>query len=86
MLSRPAQLNVHADELADRTSDLDTPEYQEFDTNTVSLILNGNTITSKATSQLHEASLSQQLREYLLVKCNWQDHIPDLIWARHLIT
>lgn len=64
LLSRPSQLNVHADELVGRTAELEIPEYQEFDANKMSLVLNGYTISSKATLQLREASLSQmQLTE-----------------------
>jgi hypothetical protein len=79
-LSREAQLNVVADQLATGTEDQPTPAYTSFPANKANLQIQGQAITADMTHQLRQAYLSQNMREYLIEKHSWKQNVPDLIW------
>ena len=74
-LSRPAQLNVRADEYA-HGQDL---QYDELCQNPVSLNLGNYIITRYYKTQLRSASRSPNLRKYLVSKFLWKFTTPDLV-------
>lgn len=81
LLSRPAQLNVIADELATEAYiPLPSTKYFEFPANRANLVINGAPITSKITEQLRLSSRRTDIIPYMVTKFKWAPHIPDLIW------
>jgi hypothetical protein len=80
-LSRPAQLNMIADELAtDAYIPTPSTEYYAMPAVKAHLSIAGIPITSKIALQLRVAARSPDLLEYMQIKFNWATTTSDNIW------
>jgi hypothetical protein len=80
-LSRPAQLNVDADQYATNFLNQGTSiAYPELPANPVNLYISNQVITRKYKHELRKASCSQDLRVYLVGRMKWHPNTPDLVW------
>jgi hypothetical protein len=80
-LSRPAQLNVKADELATEASKQDyIPDYYKFPASKVNIYINNIAITSNTSNIWRRAHLSQDFREYITKRHKWKINTAAKIW------